>query len=191
MRVGASPFPIIKGQLMGGDTESPKTLSINQGLHFQDENGSFEWAEMAGSNYDMIQREIEYLEKQMQRQSVEFITDLKNATATEVEKSSTSKESKLADYAQELEDGINDALMMIQWFTTDKIGDNYITVNKDFDSAIMKPEQAQFLLSLFTQNALSYDMFIDLLIKGELLPYIDDKQKETEKLRLRDGGFED
>ena len=54
VRVGACPFPIIKGQLEN-DTSKPQTLSINQGLHFTDENGSFSWAETSGSNYEMIQ----------------------------------------------------------------------------------------------------------------------------------------
>lgn len=185
VRVGAAPFPIIKGQLEGESGE--KTLSINQGLHFTDTDGSFEWAELSGNNYTMIQEEIKYLEEQMERKSVEFVTELKTATATEVEKASTSNESRLIDYSTELEQGINDAIELMQWYYINgSLGENFITVNKDFQSNILDIQQANFLLSLRTQNLISYDMMIDMLIKGEIIPFLDEKQRESEKLKLRD-----
>jgi hypothetical protein len=183
VRVGAAPFPIVYGDL---EAESgAKTLSINQGLKFNNKSESgFEWAEMSGKNYSIIQEEIKYIEEQMERISVEFVTELKNATATEVEKASTANESKLMDYSIELEEAINNALEMMNLYAP--IGENIISTNKDFDSNILTSEQFNALMTLRTNGDISYDRLMDILEKGELLPILDEKERDTEKTLLRD-----
>lgn len=185
VRVGSAPFPLVWGM---SDDASVKTLGINSGLVFNGtkaESG-FEWAEMSGSNYNMIQEEIKYREEQMERISVEFVTQLKNTTATEVEKASTSNESKLMDYSTELEQGINQAIQMMGMYYPNIKESDVITTNKDFDSNIITTEMFDNLMKLRINNDLSYERLMEILEKGEILSVLDEKEKETEKLRLKD-----
>lgn len=185
VRVGAAPFPLVWGAL---EDNKKKTLGINSGFVFKgtkNETG-FEWAEMSGNNYKMIQEEIKYHEEQMERISVEFVTQLKNATATEVEKASTSNESKLMDYATELEQGLNNAIQVMGYFYDKIKEDDKVIVNKDFNSNIITAEEFNMLMQLRTNGDLSYDRLMEILERGEVLSVLDDKEKETEKTRLRD-----
>lgn len=185
VRVGSAPFPLIWGAV---EDSEKRTLGINSGIAFKgnkNETG-FEWAEMSGTNYQMIQEEIKYHEEQMERISVEFVTQLKNATATEVEKASTSNESKLMDYATELEQGLNGGIQTMGLFYPNISEDDTVVVNKDFDSNIITAEEFNMLMQLRTNGDLSYDRLMDILERGEVLSVLDDKERETEKTRLRD-----
>lgn len=184
VRIGACPFPIFYGTL----GEGVKTLSITQGIQFNSktENG-FEWAEMSGSNYEIIKSDIEALNLEMEKIGVSFSSESIVKTATQTTKESLENESKLVDYSQKIELGINNGLKdMLKYNST--IGENYIAVNKDFDSSIITPEQFNIYMQLRTNGDISYDLFLDLLQKGEIIPYLDDKQREAEKMnRLNEG----
>ena len=184
VRVSAVPIPVLRGTLAGGDV--PKTLSVNQGLHFADADGSFEWTETKGTNYDMIQREIEYRENQMERISVEFAVNVPNVTATEIMKSSMTNESKITDYALELESAINKSIQMMGLFANGIVESDEIIVNKDFDSSLITPEQFNMLMQLRTNGDLSREQLRLALEQGEILKVLDKKEKAAEELLLRD-----
>ena len=187
VRVGASPFLAVFGNLEGGD--KPKTLGINSGLKFSDKDQSdVKWIEMTGANYTIIKQEIEKLAEQMIRIAVSFATDSANKTATQVEKESVDGESKLTDYSVEIEEGINKGLEYMQLFVEASLGENTISTNKDFDSAILTPEQVTNYLALYTQNVISLDKLLEVLMQGEYIEQMTDKEIEKEKLLLRDSG---
>ena len=191
VRVSAVPIPVLRGTLAGGDV--PKTLSVNSGLHFADADGSFEWTETKGTNYQMIQEEIVYRENQMERISVEFTTQIANITATEVEKNSMTNESKLMDYSLQLEGAINKSIQMMGMFTNGISEKDIVLTNKDFDSSIISEQEFNMLMALRTNGDLSYEELRLALEKGEVLRLLDDKEKKAEKLLLRDdlGGIEE
>jgi len=189
IRVGAAPFPLVYGQLMGEDSDdkAPKTMSINQGLHFRDKSeGGFEWAEMTGQNAEIIQNRVNFYEDQMLRIAIGFATETQNKTATQVEKESMSGESKLTNAATELEEGINTALGFINLFMSDSVGENTITVNKDYNNAVLTPEQANSYRTDYMQGIISLERLWTLLEAGEYLPNTDDKEKEKEKSLIKD-----
>jgi len=184
VRVGASPFLAVFGKL---DGDAPKTLGINSGLHFKGTESDVKWIEMTGANYEIIKSHILTLQEQMERISVEFVTELKNATATEVEKASTANESRLNNYATELEDGFNKALEYMGLYKA-SAGENTISVNKDYDSNIISTEQFNALMQLRMNGDISYERLMQLLEKGELLPFLEEKERGEEKANLKDEG---
>lgn len=186
VRLGASPFLAVFGNI---DGDSPATLGINSGLKFSSKTDSdIKWIEMTGANYDIISKEILKLEEQMLRIAVQYVTKSQNKTATQVEKESMSGESKLNDYSTEVEEGINKSLELMQLFSQANLGKNTITTNKDFDSSILTPEQAASYRNDYVQGIISIDTLWDLYSKGEYIPPMDEKEKEKEKVLLRDSG---
>lgn len=189
VRLGACPFPLVYGQL---SNDGVKTLSISRGLQFNNKQESgFEWAEMSGRNHAIIKEEIESLNLEMENISVSFATELNVKTATQVEKDSLESESKLTDYASSIEEGINKAIEFMGLYRNNfDTSNQFVNVNRDFSSNILSAEQFSILQQLRMNGDLSYDMLIDLLVKGEILNYMDEKQRETEKQRLLDEGLQ-
>lgn len=190
VRVGANPIPLFFGQLKGDDEEGVKTAGISSGFHFTDANDcDFKWGEMTGANYKVIKEEIELLSKEMEDISISFATESNVKTATQVNKDSTEDESKLVDYATKLEDGINLGIeYMGEFRTTGDFTKQKVIVNKDFDSNIITPEQFNIYKELRVNGDITYDRFMDLLERGELLPVLEPKERDKEKIELRDEG---
>ncbi len=189
VRVGAVPFLALFGNLKGGD-DAPKTLGISDGLHFNNKDESdVKWVEMSGDNYKIISERILYHEEQMQRISVEFVSESTIKTATEVEKSSMGNEAKVLSFSQQLEESLNKSLADMGLYRDGGYGDNTITTNKDFDSNILTSQQIAQLTAMRVSGDLSYELYIELLIKGEVIPYLTEKQKETEKVLIKNEGI--
>lgn len=186
VRIGSCPFPITYGSI---ETDTPQTLSISQGLRFPNkQEGGFEWAELKGKNYQISESHIKSLIEKMENISISFAVDVNVKTATQVQAEATEDESKLSDYAQKIELAINNAIMYMYLYNPTLKGDNYVSVNKDFASNVLSPEQFNILMQLRLNNELSYELFIQMLMQGEIIPYLDEKQLAAEKLnRLNDG----
>jgi len=185
VRVGASPFLAVFGSL---DGDSPKTLGINSGLKFADKDSSdVKWIEMTGSNYQIIQEWMSVLVGQMDNISIEFATELKSATATEVEKASMSSESKLSNYSSELEDGLNLALEYLGLYK-DSLGLNTVEVNKDFSANILTIEQFNMLMQLRTNGEISNERLMKAIERGEVLPLLTEKERAKEDALRRNEG---
>lgn len=186
-RVGGAPFLAVFGKM--DDGKAPNTLGINKGLNFKDKQEcDVKWVEMAGTNYEMIKSRILYHEDQMNRISVSFTTETENKTATQVNKESMTGESKATHYASELEDGINNAITMMNLFSSEaKIAeDNKVGVNKDFDSSILTPEMVTSYRTDYLAGLISYEMLVDYLIAGEYFKEMTKEEIATEKARLMD-----
>ena len=184
VRIGAAPFPILYGSLMGND-KGVKTISINDGLHFTSKSDAgFEWAEMSGRNYDIILKEIEHLGSTMMEDSINFSTESNVKTATQVEKDSTVDESKLTDRATQLERAINQMLYYFSLFNERLGDDNTVVVNKDFATNRLSSDQVAQLISMYTQGILSWERLNTMLQNGEILDYLDEKQLAEEKLKI-------
>jgi len=185
-RVGGAPFLSVFGDLDDGAV--PKTLGINNGLRFKDKSVSdVRWVEMAGTNYEMLKDRILYHEEQMNRISVSFVQEQTNKTATQVNKESMTNESKATDYATQLEEGINDALELLDTYKVDgSYGENKIEVNKDFDSSILTPEMVKSYREDYTLGIISYDKLIEYLVAGEYFKKMDENEMIAEKARLQD-----
>ena len=65
-----------------------------------------------------------------------------------------------------------------------------IAVNKDFSSNILSAEQFSILQQLRLNGDISYDMLMSLLVKGEIISYMDDKTLAIEKQRIADEGLQ-
>ena len=189
IRVAGAPFIGVGGQ-MAGDDKQPLTLGINSGMRFKDDNWKAEWIEMSGANAEMIENRIVKYEEAMLTYAIEIMTDDSNKTATQVNKENTPKESKLKHYARELEEGINRAIEIMGDFQDGLSGDNFIVINKDFDSAILTPEEAESYRQDYAQGIISLDRLWQLYERGERLPKLTDQEREAEKLLLRDSGIE-
>jgi len=188
VRTGASPFLAVFGNIDGGD--KPKTLGINSGLKFSDvQQSDVKWVEMTGKNYEIINKEITKLEDQMLRIAINFVSDQQNKTATQVEKESMEAESKLTDYAKEIEEGISDGLALMQLYSDAPLGENTIEMNKDYSNNILTPEQANSYRLDYTQGIISLDRLWQLYAKGEYIPLLDEKKQEAEKALLKDSGI--
>ncbi len=185
-RVGGAAFLAVFGDL-GGD--APKTLGINKGLKFQSTMDSdVKWVEMEGTNYEMLKSRIKYHEEQMDRIAVSYTSEAQNKTATQVDKESMTGESKLTNYATELEEGINAGLALMNEYKTDgSLGENTISVNKDFDSSVLSTEMVKSYKEDYAQEIISYEKLIEILVAGEYFKAMDEKEMDTEKARIRDG----
>ena len=186
-RIGGAPFLAVFGNLDDGN--APKTLGINKGLRFKDKQDSdVKWIEMNGNNYETLNSRILYHEDQMNRIALSFTTESENKTATQVNKESMTGESKATHYATEVEAGINEAIQLLNLFTTEaKISaENIVEVNKDFDSAILSPEMVTSYRTDYLAGLISYEMLVDYLIAGEYFKEMTQEEIATEKARLMD-----
>lgn len=190
VRVGANPVPLMFGQLMEEDEATEITGGISSGFRFTNKTDcDFKWGEMSGANYKVIKEEIELLSKEMEDISISFATESNVKTATQVNKDSTEDESKLVDYATKLEDGINLGIeYMGEFRTTGDFSKQKVVANKDFDSNIITPEQFNMYKELRVNGDITYDRFMDLLERGELLPVLEQAERDKEKMDLRDEG---
>ncbi len=158
-------------------------MSVHQGIHFSNKNEcDFKWGEVTGNNYDMIKTELQELSLQMENIAINFSTENETIkTATQAEKESTEDESKLTDRATQLEDALNNAIedlgkLKDGFETTDQT----VTVNKDFSSNTLTEQQTLELRNLRLDGVISKERLVDLLVKGEVLNFLDDQAQAKE-----------
>lgn len=188
-RITLNPTPISMGDLKGSDDEegTVKTLSANQGLHFEDkESCDFKWVEVSGKSHEVGVKEIDRLAEQMTRDSISFATESNVKTATQVEKDATEDESRLTDRAQMLEKGINKLLEYYSVLNPELGKDQLVEVNKDFSTNKLSPEQQDKLISLYVQDVISRDRLLRALERGEVLEILNAKDEAKEKTLLLD-----
>jgi len=189
VRIGGAPFLGVGGQRNKRDG-AVETIAINKGLQFESEKWKVEWIEMSGQNAIMIENRISKYEESMLRYSIEFLTKDGNLTATQVNKESTPKESKLKGYAKQLEESLNEALEQMGLYIKSGYGENLIIVNKDFDNSLLLPEEADGYRQDFINGVISLDTLWKLYEKGERLPIRTEQEKEEEKALVRETQIE-
>ena len=92
----------------------------------------------------------------------------------------------MVGYSRELESGLNRAIELIQLYETEMLGENTLIVNRDFTSNILTPEQVNSYMALYTNGVISWDRFLSILERGEVLEILAEKDREAEKLKLQD-----
>lgn len=185
VRIGGAPFLVVGGTM---DNKGISTIAINQGMKFDDDEFKVEWVEMSGANSEIIRNRIKDYEIAMMKQSVEFLTADSNLTATQVNKESTPKESKLKSQAREVEDGINLAIEKMGMLVVGGLGENIIIVNKDFDNTLITAEEAESYRQDYIQGIISLERLWMIYERGERLAPMTDQEKEAEKVKLKDQG---
>lgn len=188
-RITLNPTPISMGDLKGGEDEEGniKTLSVNQGLHFEDkESCDFKWVEVSGKSHEVGVKEIDRLAEQMTRDSISFATESNVKTATQIEKDATEDESRLTDRAQMLEKAINKLLEYYSILNPELGKDQLVEVNKDFSTNKLSPEQQDRLISLYIQDVISRDRLLRALERGEVLEILNAQDEAKEKTLLLD-----
>ena len=183
IRVASAPVPVT--YKMTKDDGGITTIGVNDGIAFssgKDEAG-FEWVSLKAENTEAISNRIKDYEEAMLDIAITFASSSQVKTATQVETESTEDQGKLSNVAQIVEDGLNQALRLIEMFNESyKLTDEQIVkINRDFDSARLAPEQIAQLKDLYINEVISWETFITLLEKGEVLT-IEDKEKEKASL---------
>jgi hypothetical protein len=183
IRVASAPVPVT--YKMTSDDGGITTIGVNDGIAFssgKDEAG-FEWVSLKAENTEAISNRIKDYEEAMLDIAITFASSSQVKTATQVETESTEDKGKLSNIAQIVEDGLNQALRLIEMFNESyKLTDEQIVIiNRDFDSARLAPEQIAQLKDLYINEVISWETFITLLEKGEVLT-IEDKEKEKASL---------
>jgi hypothetical protein len=183
IRVASAPVPVT--YKMTKDDGGITTIGVNDGIAFssgKDEAG-FEWVSLKAENTEAISNRIKDYEEAMLDIAITFASSSQVKTATQVETESTEDKGKLSNIAQIVEDGLNQALRLIEMFNESyKLTDEQIVIiNRDFDSARLAPEQIAQLKDLYINEVISWETFITLLEKGEVLT-IEDKEKEKASL---------
>ena len=188
VEVGAAPFLAV---FAFTQSDAPKTLGINDGLTFDDkQSGDVKWVEMTGNNAEIIKSRIEQHKQIMNDIAISFATSSNVKTATQVESEKTEDESKLVNYADELEEGLNAGLEMMQLYESVSLGENTVKVNRDFSANILSPEEANSYRLDFAQGIISIDRLLDIYEDGEYLKKMTEPERNAEKLKLLDGeGF--
>lgn len=193
VRIAGAPFLAVFGKLDDG----VKALGVDQGLAFNSSQDSdAKWVEMTGKNAQVIEARIKNIESQMVNVAVSLTTSSQIRTATEVEKESAENESLLVHVATTVETGLNRALDYLARFQnveSDGLGDAGVSINKDYDANILTPEQQTALLNMYDRGVLSWERLLDLLEQGEVLPVLEEAEREKEKLRVNDltGGIDE
>ena len=183
IRVASAPVPVT--YKLTSDDGGITTIGVNDGIAFssgKDEAG-FEWVSLKAENTEAISNRIKDYEEAMLDIAITFASSSQVKTATQVETESTEDKGKLSNIAQIVEDGLNQALRLIEMFNESyKLTDEQIVIiNRDFDSARLAPEQIAQLKDLYINEVISWETFITLLEKGEVLT-IEDKEKEKASL---------
>lgn len=185
------PFPILYGSYASGGEDGVKTLSFQRGLHLSNKQESgFEYAEVTGQAYNVFDTELTSITQQMDLIGINYNTDTKIKTATQVNIDNTPTESKLTDDANMLENGINKIVEyfgMLKEFDNFDIENNKVLVNKDFSSNLLSPEQQDRLIALNTLGRISNQRLNELLVKGEILSALSDDEQAKEDLLIKNG----
>ena len=176
IRIASAPIPVT---YMMSDDSRVITVGVNDGINFDapKNEAGFEWVGLEAKNTQAIRERIESYETQMLNIAVTFATSNKVKTATQVEKEATEDESKLANIAQLVEVGINNAIELLGLYDSTYKNLKPIEVNRDYDSNKLTPEDVAQNLQLYREGVISLDTLWDLLEKGEVLT-IEDRERE-------------
>ncbi len=165
LTIAAVPIPVFYGV----EQKSTIIVGVDTAFNFRDKTqGGFEFVEMSGSSTTLLQEDLAKLELNMST----FIAALSQPNdvaknETQVSAETFESDSFLTTVANQIELGVNEALMML----ADQGGENLtIELNKDFNSTVITPAQISQYLSLFQNGVISHQTLLELLIVGEVLP---------------------
>lgn len=169
LHVAAMPILVLKGW---DDTENEIALSANSALVMGPDSDA-KYVEPASQAFEAQQNFITELENQMRNLGISTLFNQTYVGETAEAKSMdrSDSDSMLSVVAQDLEKALQNAIDMAGAFVgreTPKV-----SVARDFDLQKLDGPQVAQYLSMWTQGAISHQLLLEVLNRGETLPDID------------------
>jgi hypothetical protein len=170
LHVASQPIMYLKGFSDNGDDEIG--LSANTAILLPPE-GDVGYAEPAASAFDAQQSFITELENQMRNLGIStlFNQTYVGETAEAKAMDRSDSDSMLSVVAQDLEKCLQNAIDMAGAYVNRETP--IVSVARDFDLQKLDAQQTGQLLSMWTQGAISHELLLSMLQRGEILPDID------------------
>lgn len=142
------------------------------------------YLEFTGAGMDAVRKGLEGIVRQMALVGSRMLEESKNVgeAAEAVERRQSSDIAALSGVATSLDNGMSQILKFMLIFKNKFDATVKVSVNRDFVSSRLTPQDIQALLSALIQGSLSLDTFLYNLKQGEILP--DDKSIDDEKALL-------
>ena len=169
LHVAAMPILVLKGW---DDTENEIALSANSALVMGPDSDA-KYVEPASQAFDAQQKFITELEQQMRSLGISTLFNQTYVGETAEAKSMdrSDSDSMLSVVAQDLEKALQNALDMAGAFVNRETPK--VSVARDFDLQKLDGPQVAQYLSMWTQGAISHQLLLEVLNRGETLPDID------------------
>ena len=170
LHVAAMPILVLKGWDDGGDNEI--ALSANSALMMSPE-GDAKYVEPASQAFQAQQDFITELENQMRNLGIStlFSQTYVGETAEAKAMDRSDSDSMLSVVAQDLEKCLQNAIDMAGAYVGRETP--LVSVARDFDLQKLDAAQTGQLMSMWTQGAISHQLLLEMLQRGEILPDID------------------
>ena len=177
LHVAAMPILVLKGW---DDTENEIALSANSAL-VMGPDGDASYVEPASQAFEAQQNFITELENQMRNLGIStlFNQTYVGETAEAKAMDRSDSDSMLSVVAQDLEKALQNAIDMAGAFVGRETP--MVTVARDFDLQKLDGPQVAQYLSMWSQGAISHELLLEMLQRGEVLPDID-IEAEIEKI---------
>ena len=169
LHVAAMPILVLKGW---DDAENEIALSANSALVMGPDSDA-KYVEPASQAFEAQQKFITELENQMRSLGISTLFNQTYGAETAEAKSMdrSDSDSMLSVVAQDLEKALQNAIDMAGAFVGR--GAPKVCVARDFDLQKLDGQQVAQYLSLWTQGAISHQLLLEVLNRGETLPDID------------------
>ena len=169
LHVAAMPILVLKAW---DDTDNEIALSANSALLMSAE-GDAKYVEPASQSFQAQQDFITEIENQMRNLGIStlFNQTYVGATAEAKAMDRSDSDSMLSVVAQDLEKCLQNAIDMAGAYVGRETP--IVNVARDFDLQKLEGPQVAQYLSMWTQGAISHELLLEMLQRGEVLPDID------------------
>ena len=169
LHVAAMPILVLKGW---DDSDNEIALSANSAL-VMSPDGDAKYVEPASQAFQAQQDFITELENQMRNLGIStlFSQTYVGETAEAKAMDRSDSDSMLSVVAQDLEKCLQNALDMAGAYVGRETP--LVSVARDFDLQKLDAAQTGQLMSMWTQGAISHELLLSMLQRGEILPDID------------------
>jgi len=169
LHVAAMPILVLKGW---DDTENEIALSANSAL-VMGPDSDCKYVEPASQAFAAQQDFITELENQMRGLGISTLFNQTYGAETAAAKAMdrTDSDSMLSVVAQDLEKALQDAIDMAGAYVNRETP--MVSVSRDFDLQKLDGAQTQQYLNLWMNGAISHQLLLEVLNRGEVLPDID------------------
>jgi len=172
----ALPTPVIVGDLKSwvddagnnvtsevylGSTSKPTQLTIGS---------TFEYMEVSGVSFKMLQDEMKNLEERMYIAGSRLLSVKKGVESVEaLQVRSGSESAVLETITNTLESALTGALQLCAEIDRNMATNVSIRLNKDFTAAKMEPASVKSILDLYTASVITLDQALSALYEGEVI----------------------
>ena len=174
LHVAAMPILVLKGWDDAGENEI--ALSANSALVMGPDSDA-KYVEPASQAFEAQQNFITELEQQMRNLGISTLFNQTYVGETAEAKSMdrSDSDSMLSVVAQDLEKALQNAIDMAGAFVNRETPK--VSVARDFDLQKLDGPQVAQYLSLWTNGAISHNLLLEVLNRGEILPDVDPEEE--------------